>query len=258
MIMKTKLIPLCLLLLPSLGLAAGDTAAREGAEVAKRLATRAAGFGDQTMHIHMRLENAGGQTATRDIRVKILEREGAAPYSLVMFDSPRDVKGTALLSKGEDQWLYLPAIRRVRRVSSSHRSGPFVGSEFSYEDLLGNDPSQHRWRLVGEAKCGPATCLEVEATPKYEDSGYSRRVLSVRKDDDRLEKIVFFDRKGSKLKTLVYKDYQTHQGKFVRAHTWDMNNHQTGKRTVLELSEYTFGTGLSEGDFARSKLKRAR
>lgn len=257
--MIRRTLTLCALLLPAAGLAAADTAAADkGLAVARALAKNASGFGDQTMRIHMRLENAGGQQATRDIRVKVLERKGEAAYSLVVFDSPRDVKGTALLSKGEDQWLYLPAVRRVRRVSASHRSGPFVGSEFSYEDLLGNDPKQYAWRLVDEVACGKSTCMRVETTPKYEDSGYSKRILHVRKGDHRLEKIVFFDRKGAKLKTLVYGDYQTHAGRFVRAHTWDMTNHQTGKRTVLELSDYAFGTGLSEGDFVKAKLKRAR
>lgn len=257
MMMKAKLTTLALALFTPTALWAAEEAP-QGPAVAKALAAQSAGFKDQSMHIHMRLETPDGQSATRDLRVKVLERPGQAPFSLVLFESPRDVEGTALLSKEGDQWLYLPAMRRVRRISSSHRSGPFMGSEFSYEDLMGNDPAQYAWKTIGKEACGDAQCLVVETTPRFEGSGYSRRVLYLRDSDHRLERIEFFDRGGAKLKTLHYRDYQTHQGRFVRAHTWDMTNHQTSKRTVLELSDVRFGVGLSEGDFAPAKLSRAR
>ena len=125
---------------------------QEGARIAQLIADKAAGFGDQSLSIHMELHNAHGQQATRDIEVKMLEKKSEAPWSLITFNSPRDVAGTALLSQGEEQWLYLPAARRVRRISSSNRSGPFVGSEFSYEDLTA-DASKYSWKLLATVAC---------------------------------------------------------------------------------------------------------
>lgn len=255
--LKTKWTVLLLAMLSPAALYAADDAPA-GIEVAKAIAAKGAGFKDQTMRIHMRLENSGGQVATRDLKVRLLEHEGRPPSSLILFESPRDVEGTALLSKQGDQWLYLPATKRVRRVSSSHRSGPFVGSEFSYEDLLGNDPAQYDWKTIGKESCGEQTCLLVETRPRFEDSGYSRRVLHVRANDHRLEGIEFFDRGGAALKTLTYRDYVLHDGRFLRAQTWDMKNHQTGKRTILSLTDFTFGSGLADSDFVSSKLSRVR
>src|SRR5688500_12658716 len=168
---------------------------QEGQKIARALADKAGGFGDQRLSIHMELHNAQGQQATRDLEVKMLEKKGEAPYSLITFQSPRDVAGTALLSHGEEQWLYLPAARRVRRISSSNRSGPFVGSEFSYEDLTG-DVGKYSWKLLGTTACGGGKqCWQVETRPLYADSGYTRRLLLVETDTVRIQKIDFYDRK---------------------------------------------------------------
>lgn len=246
------------LLTSSAALAADDTDQKKGVAVARALAAKARGYGDQSVTISMALKNAHGQEAERKIHVRTLERPGESPYSLIVFDSPRDVKGTALLSRGEDQWLYLPAARRVRRISSSNRSSPFMGSEFSFEDLTGNDPRQHAWKLLGEAACEDgAACLKVEATPKYERSGYSRRVLYVEAEAKRLRRIEFFDRKGEKLKTLTYGEFEAH-GAHERAHRWTMVNHQSGKSTVLTFEDFEFDNGYSESDFSKARLKRAR
>ncbi len=228
---------------------------QEGQKIARMLAEKAAGFGDQSLNIHMELHNAHGQEATRDLRVKILERKGEAPYSLIVFDTPRDVSGTALLSQGEDQWLYLPATGRSRRISSSNRSGPFAGSEFSYEDLTG-DAGKYAWKLMRTLACdGGKQCYQLETRPRYEGSGYTRRILYVETDTLRIQKIDFFDRKDALLKTLSYQEYQTH-GKFERAHLWVMKNHQSEKSTLLRFADFKFDNGFSEADFSQARLER--
>ena len=259
-----QLIAIALASSPLLGgvAAAKGSPAEQGKAIAREMARRAGGYGDQTMTLEMELRNAHGGKATRKIRVKVLERPKAASYSLIIFDSPRDVKGTALLSHGkpdgdDDQWLYLPALRRVRRISSANRSGPFAGSEFSFEDLSGNAASKYSWKLVGEAKCASGTCYRVETRPTYQRSGYSKRIVWVDKKHYRPVKVEFFDRKGARLKTLTYSDYRKH-GKHQRAHQWTMKNHQSNKSTVLRFASYRFKTGLDESDFSKSRLKRVR
>ena len=88
----------------------------------------------------MTLKNRAGKTSRRIIRIKTLESKGDGDKSLSLFDEPADVKGTSMLTyshglKPDDQWLYLPALKRVKRINSRNKSGPFMGSEFAFEDL---------------------------------------------------------------------------------------------------------------------------
>ncbi|MCK4739413.1 MAG: outer membrane lipoprotein-sorting protein, partial [Deltaproteobacteria bacterium] len=111
----------------------------QGLAIAKEREKRAKGFVDFTGDMEMILKNRHGEISTRQMRTKTLEVKGDGDKALSIFDTPRDVKGTAFLtfshkSGDDDQWLYLPALKRVKRISSSNKSGSFMGSEFAYED----------------------------------------------------------------------------------------------------------------------------
>ncbi len=244
------------LLLP--GVVRAETPEAQGLAIAQAIRAKASGYGDQVVSIEMKLENGSGQSAVRKIRVSTLERPDEATYSLIVFDSPADVRGTALLSRGEDQWLFLPASEQVRRISTSNRSGAFVGSEFSYEDLTSTAVSAYTWKLLGQQPCGSSTCLTLESKPKDERSGYSRRILWLEASTRRPLKLEYFDRKETLLKTLSYGEWQSYESKFDRAHRWTMQNHQTGKVTSLRFENFKFQNGFSESDFSQAKLKRVR
>ncbi|MCA9623905.1 MAG: outer membrane lipoprotein-sorting protein [Myxococcales bacterium] len=237
--------------------------AEQGQAIAKKIAERSSGYGDMVGEVEMTLRNKGGDEATRRFTLKLLERPAAdeGDYSLVVFQSPADVKGTALLSHvkindDDDQWLYLPALKRVKRISSQSRTGSFVGSEFSYEDLSGNEVAEHEWKLDGEGPCRDGkTCYKLEARPKDPASGYQKRVLFVEKDGSRIQKVVFYDRRGDKLKALKYDDYKKVGGRFDRAHRWHMKNYQTGKETLLTFRSLVVNKGLTESDFNKAQLK---
>ena len=99
------------------------------------------GFKDFKVDMEMILRNRHGQESKRVIRLKTLEDPGDGDKSMSIFDEPRDVKGTAFLSYthksgSDDQWLYLPALRRVKRIASDNKSGSFMGSEFAFEDIF--------------------------------------------------------------------------------------------------------------------------
>ena len=101
----------------------------------------------------MEISNGRGSSATRELRIAILELPGEASRSLTVVEEPKDVSGTALLThtdaQGRDeQWLYLPALSRVKRIASSGRSGPFMGSEFSYEDFSAQSAEQFDFRWL--------------------------------------------------------------------------------------------------------------
>ncbi len=239
------------------------TAEERGHQIASERDRRDTGFGDSKANASMILRNRQGATSKRSMRVSRLEQKNDGDKTLVVFDSPRDVKGTALLTythqKGsDDQWLYLPALKRVKRISSSNRSGPFVGSEFSFEDLLSEELAKYTYKYIRDETFAGKSCYVIERYPVYKNSGYTRQVLWLDKAEYRLWKIDYYDRKRSKLKTLTYSGYEQYLGKFWRAAKFSMVNHQNGKSTDILFEQWSFRTGLSDRDFDQNSLKRAR
>jgi outer membrane lipoprotein-sorting protein len=114
-----------------------ETAEEKGLAIAVEADKRDEGFGDSTANMTMELKNKQGDTSIRYIRIKTLEVIGDGDKSMSIFDEPADVKGTAFLTfshavEPDEQWLYLPALKRVKRINSKNKSGPFMGSEFAY------------------------------------------------------------------------------------------------------------------------------
>jgi outer membrane lipoprotein-sorting protein len=238
-------------------------AVERGLEIATEADIRDTGFGDSKANMIMTLRNAHGQESTREIRNLTLEVEGDGDKSLVIFDEPRDVQGTAFLNVThktgpDDQWLYLPALKRVKRISSNNKSGPFMGSEFAYEDISSQEIEKYTYTFLGEEDIDGVSMYRVERIPTDPKSGYTKQIAWYDQAEYRLQKVDFYDRKESLLKSLVYSDYQQYNGKFWRAHTMSMTNHQTKKSTILSWTEYSFDNGLTDRDFDQASLKRAR
>jgi hypothetical protein len=221
------------------------------------------GFNDSIVGMTMTLRNARGDESRREVRVHTLEVEGDGDKSLSIFDQPRDVRGTAMLTYShpttpDDQWLYLPALKRVKRISSANKSGPFMGSEFAYEDIGSQEIGKFTYRYLRDETLDGLPCHVVERIPAYEYSGYTRQEVWYDKEEFQPRQVKFYDRKGALLKTLVYSDYRRYLDRFWRASVMEMVNHQTGKSTRLEWQDYRFQTGLNERDFDVNALKRAR
>ena len=257
----------CCLILPAVlaaPLAANAQSAGErGLEIATEARDRDKGFGNITARQSMVLRNKQGQESRRQLRIKVLEVAEEGNKSLFVFDEPRGVKGTALLiharRKGsDDQWLYLPALKRVKRISSSNRSGSFMGSEFSYEDLGAQEVEKFTYKFLRDEACGKLACTVVERRPAEKRSGYTRQIVWRDKKELRVWKIAYYDRKNSHLKTLTLGKYDRHLDRYWRAAEMTMVNHLTGKSTVLTWTDFEFRTGLSDRDFSKTNLKRVR
>lgn len=234
-----------------------------GLEIATEADRRDTGFVDSTAQMVMELKNKQGQTSTREVRAKTLEVIGDGDKSISIFDTPADIKGTASLNyshalKPDEQWLYLPALKRVKRISSKNKSGPFMGSEFAYEDISSQEIAKYTYKYIKDEALNGIDCFVVERYPAYKHSGYTRQVAWINKQEYRPEKIDFYDRKNTLLKTLNYTGYQQYLNKFWRADDMHMVNHQTGKSTTLTWSNYQFKTGLTDKNFSRNSLKRAK
>ncbi|WP_237113795.1 outer membrane lipoprotein-sorting protein [Pseudoalteromonas rubra] len=242
----------------------GSTEAEaKGLAISQQAKARDTGWGDSTADMLMILRNKQGQESIREISTKTLELLDDGDKSLTIFNKPRDVKGTTFLSfshpvGNDDQWLYLPSLKRVKRIASRNKSGPFMGSEFSFEDLSSFEIEKYRYNYVGDEQLNGLDNFVVEQFPVDENSGYTRRLVWIDKSEYRLQKVDFYDRKNTLLKTLSYQGYQQYLGKYWRADSAEMVNHQSGKSTTLKWQNYAFKTGLTDGDFNRNSLKRAR
>ncbi|MCF6264194.1 MAG: outer membrane lipoprotein-sorting protein [Xanthomonadales bacterium] len=246
---------------------AQDTSSKEeskGYQVSARSDRSDNGFSDSEVKVTMILRNKAGQESSRSMTFTTLEvaSESVGDKSLVLFNTPKDVEGTALLShakilKQDDQWLFLPALKRVKRISSKSKSGPFVGSEFAFEDFTANELNKYDYQWLREETCDEVKCDVVERIPLYEFSGYTRQIAWIDQTDFQLRKIDFYDRKNTLLKTLTFMDYRNYDGVW-RAHNLHMENAKNGKSTDLIYAEYTFKAGLTDNDFVKGRLSNLR
>lgn len=245
--------------------ALAETPEERGLAIARKARELDSGFGDVQASFSMILRDEGGRTSERSVRMKRLETESDGNRTLVIFDLPKDIAGTAFLafthrSGPDEQWLYLPALKRVKRIALNNVSSPFMGSEFSYEDIASQELEKYRFRFLGEGACPDASvkCFINEQTPLNENSGYARLVVWVHSGFYRTEKVEFYDRNNERLKVLTNQDYRQYLGRYWRPGRMEMNNIQTERRTELIWGEYRFKTGLTDRDFDQNSLQRAR
>ncbi|MEM7435048.1 MAG: outer membrane lipoprotein-sorting protein [Myxococcota bacterium] len=245
------------ILLPRIAMA--GPAEDRGLEIASEADRRDTGFNDSTALMTMTLRNKRGQESKRELEVRVLEVEGEGDKSMTLFHNPRDVRGTSLLTfshglKPDDQWLYLPALRRVKRIASNNKSGPFMGSEFAYEDMSSQEIEKYKYKYIKDENLDGHECFVVERYPVDSDSGYTKQQVWVDQEEYRVRKVDYYDRKGQLLKTLVASQFSQHLGRYWRANRMVMTNHQTGKSTELTFENYKFRNGLKESDFSRTRL----
>lgn len=240
-----------------------ETAEEKGYAIAVEADKRNQGWKDTTADMTMVLRNKRGDESIRTLRVKSLEGQDDGDKSLTIFDEPKDVRGTALLTfthkvEPDDQWLYLPALKRVKRIASRNKSGPFMGSEFAFEDMSSQEVEKYDYKYIKDEACGELTCFVVERFPKDENSGYTRQISWIDQTEYRVQKVEYYDRKESLLKTFTASNYQQYLNQYWRPLENLMVNHQTGKSTTLTWNNYQFQTGLEDNDFTKNSLKRAR
>ncbi len=245
-------------------IAAEPSPEQRGLAIATEADRLSSGYGDSSANLRMVLRNKQGQTSERELRIRTLEVEGEGTRSLCIFDTPPDVKGTILLThthkqSDDDQWLFLPALRRIRRIAAQNKSGSFMGSEFSYEDIATQELEKYTYHWLRDESYDGNDCYVIERTPVDKaNSGYSRQVAWLDKAHYRSWKVEYYDRKNDLLKTLTFKGYRKYLDHLWRAERMEMINHQTSKSTTLIWSDFAFGQGLNEIDFERHSLTLLR
>ncbi|WP_286293935.1 outer membrane lipoprotein-sorting protein [Methylomarinovum tepidoasis] len=236
---------LCLLLLVWSAPAPAQTPEERGLEIAREADRRDQGWQTFSADLTMVLRNREGETSQRRIKAYNLEVPGDGDRSLLVFRSPADVSGTRFLTfshkRGDDdQWLYLPALKRVKRISAANKGGSFMGSEFSYEDMSAPELEKFSYRYLRDDDYKGRKVFVIERVPVDAHSLYSRQVVWIDKEFYIPWKIAYYNRRGDHLKTLTYHKYKRYLGKYWRPGRMVMVNHRNGKATALVRKNYRF------------------
>lgn len=237
------------------------TPEEEGRIIAEKSDAVIRGFGSEIQKSRMVLINAHGDEVVRETIAITLERKNKMDYSIIQFLNPPDVMGTGLLTyqnpKGDDkQWLYLPDLRRVKKISSKNKSGSFMGSEFAYEDITGNTLDKFTYKKIGEETYKSTLCFIVEKYPTYKNSGYTKIKMWIAKDTYLPIRYEFTDRKHSLLKVQYFEGWQKYDKGFYRFKKIIMENLQTKKKSILIVDDRKVGIGLKDKDFSKRSLQR--
>lgn len=252
----------------------GVTAAR--AETARQMLDQAKAVNDArepkdvSQKLKMTLVDSRGGQRIRDIEIHAKDYGHRTGKAITFFLSPPEVKGVGFLAwsypdKDDDQWLYLPELKRVRQITANTRKQSFQGSDFSYQDLeLFEDIRD--WteadavsKLVNENEAVEGVpCAVIELTPQGKDLEYSRLVLWLDRKDSVVRKVEFYDKRdGALMKTLVLSDFKTIDS-IPTPHRMEMASVKKGTKTVMEISEVRYNKDLSDEIFTQRYLERGR
>lgn len=210
----------------------------------------------------MRLTSQSGKVKIRQFEMKRLEKEEGNVKSIIHFSSPKDVQNTSFLTidhKTDEsiQFIYLPAINKVNRISSNKKSGRFVGSDFYYEDLSDRVVSKDLHKLIGNGKYEGQDCLKLESTPTSSDNSiYSKKIACIHPTLFIPLQIDFFDKRGEKIKELFVKKIEKIQGYFTVTQT-EMKDIQKKHTSLFLIDEIVFDEkNIDDNTFKKSNLSR--
>jgi hypothetical protein len=212
--------------------------------------------------MQMKLINKRGKKRNRSV-VSYSIDIGKDKKSIMFFLSPADVKGTGFLTwdydnpdKDDDRWLYLPAMKKTRRISgTSAKKDYFMGTDFTYDDMGSRNVDEDTHKLLKKEKLDGYDCWVIESKPKDPKDMYSKKVSRIRKDCLFARKVEFYDKMGNLLKTLTISDIEKIDG-FWTAQKMHIINHQTNHQTVLLMNETKYNIKIDENLFTVSNLEK--
>lgn len=223
---------------------------------------------DRCNEVTMEMYSKHGKKRIRKLKTNaLLMKDGVNEKRLLRFLYPPDIKGTGFLiiehcDRDDDMWLYLPTLRKSRRKLTSNKKDSFLGTEFSYGDIVGAKVEEYEYNLKGEEDIDGVKCYIIEAIPASEDVlrnyGYSRRIDYIRADNFTRAKAIFFDKHEQFLKTLycfdsVEVDPKNHKWFVMKR---EMINEKNGRKTIIRIDKLKIDTGVKEDRFTLRYLER--
>ncbi len=250
-------------LLPSIQTYA-QSAEEKGKQLALDSLNKSNSFRDISSTIEMVTIETSGKKTVREMNVKVLNIDNRNTImSLLVFSKPKREKGVALLShafktKQDKQWLYLPNIRRTKKLAPKGRKGSFMGSELSYSDLIPQSVEDFNYRYLKDDMVNQRNCSVVERSPKNKGSLYSKQITWLDKENLIALKTEFYTQQSKPIKTLLATGIITDNQGNSRPGLLVMKNHKTGRSTQLKNLDYQINTGLQEDEFSEAALEFSR
>lgn len=221
------------------------------------------GWVDEIVKGQMTLFDAKGDSVRRAFTRMTYERSKKGDKVIIKFTSPAEIKGVSALTfenpgSSDDNWLYLPSTKRVRRISGANNTASFQGTEFTYEDLNDLDPVEYDWKFLAETTLNRGgeniPVYKIDAKPTYKNTAYSHVILYIHKTNWLQIQVDYYNKAGKHFKTRKASGWQLFHGRFWRNYRVEMENHRTGKRTLLELQK--FYVDLSKYESSRTGKNR--
>jgi outer membrane lipoprotein-sorting protein len=255
-----------------LGLAArppahgADAAARQLLDKVRKLNDTTRKWTDRTQHLKIRIIDRRGGERKRDLAIYLKKYADDRTRTIVFFESPPEVKGVGFLQWADphardEQWLYVPELKRVRQIAGGAKKESFVGTDFSFNDLaimsqiLDWTEADAPATLARADQVDGQQCQVIEFTPGAKSFGYGRIVVWLRASDLTIMKYSMHDTAGRQEKVLTLGDIRQ-VGQIPTAFTMEMRNIDTGSHTVVNFTAITYDTGLSDDLFTQRSLER--
>ena len=230
-----------------------------GKQIIEKVYNRPAGE-DQTSDLTMTLINKSGAQRVRKIKQFTMDL-GEVEKSIMFFLSPADVKNTSFMSwtydsdQSDDQWIYLPALKKTKRISSDSKSDYFMGSDFTYDDLGDRKLEDDTHNLLREETMDGKECYVVESVSIEEDYMYTKTMVWIDKSNFIGVKKEFYDEDEDLLKVLTIKEVEKISDIWVIKNS-EMKNVQKNHRTTIVLSNIQINTGISASKFTERMMMR--
>ncbi len=233
----------------------------KGLEIAKRMDAASDGYVGETSSMRLILIDSSGKRIEREMEGSSIELKDM-DRTIMNFVKPLDVKGTKLLTwakhdDDDDQWLFLPSLKRVKRINSKTKGSSFMGSEFSFEDLGGQAIEKYTFDLKKEESFGNEKVWVLERVAKGKSS-YSKVVIYVSKKHLTTMKSEYYNQRNELVKIAVFSDFSDYKiGKKTihRAGKIEMKNVQNNKQSIFLWENRKLGVKLSAGEFTKDSLR---
>jgi outer membrane lipoprotein-sorting protein len=259
--------PTILILLACAGVSpAGATTARELLDQVRQLNQTSRKWNDRVQRLQLRIVDRLGGERQRELVMNFKRYPEDRNRSIVFFESPPEVRGVSVLQwtdphAKDEQWLYLPALKRVRQISAGARHESFVGTDFSYDDLAiiseitDWSDADARVRLLRDETLDGRSCHVIEFTPTGKDVTYGKILTWLTADDLVMVKFEMYDDSGQLEKVLTLSDVRN-VGAIPTAFRMEMKSEQNGSHTVVDFTEIKYDTGLADTLFTQRTLER--
>ncbi|MDD4057794.1 MAG: outer membrane lipoprotein-sorting protein [Bacteroidales bacterium] len=239
------------------------SSAQNPREISKKSADAIA-LGSMEMTTTLKIMDAKGNTRSRTLNMAS-RKFGDVTKMMMKFTDPADVKGTSILiydyeDRADEMWIYMPALKKTRRVVSNEKGKNFMGSEFTNADMSKPNIDDFEYKIISSETINGKACHVIEATPASKESlnsnGFSRKVSYIDKENYLCYKIEYYDLKGRHLKTQIIGDYRAVEGGNFFYYEMEMKNEQNGRKSVLVTDKFKAQSQMSEAQFSPSNLDK--